>query len=232
MTDTLGSLSGPASGTQSTAEAAREQATNVAHGTAQAGTQVAQTAVEQTKQVASSAGHQAQDLIDQARTELTSQASSQQERAAGGIRTLSEQLRGMATGEAPVPGPANDLVSQAADKAQEFATWLENREPGELISELRDFGRRRPGAFLVGAAVLGVVAGRVTRGAKDASSSESSQPAEVPERFPAGVADSGYASGVSDTAYAHTTTFASTPTVGSVPAAVLPSGLGYDEVQR
>ena len=47
------------------------------------------------------------------------------------------------------------------------ASWLEQREPADLLDEVRNFARRRPGTFLIGAAVAGLAAGRLTRGLKD-----------------------------------------------------------------
>jgi hypothetical protein len=62
------------------------------------------------------------------------------------------------------PGMATDLAQQAADKAGQLASWLQDREPGDLLDEVKSFARRRPGAFLALAAGAGVVAGRFTRG--------------------------------------------------------------------
>jgi hypothetical protein len=50
---------------------------------------------------------------------------------------------------------------------------LEQREPGDLVAEVRRFAQRRPGAFLVGALLAGVAAGRLTRGVIAASSDKS-----------------------------------------------------------
>jgi hypothetical protein len=62
-----------------------------------------------------------------------------------------------------------------ATKAREVSTFLGDHEAGELIEEVRQFARRRPGTFLLGAAVTGVIAGRLTRGA--AASSDLTSPA-------------------------------------------------------
>jgi hypothetical protein len=55
---------------------------------------------------------------------------------------------------------------------QDLAGWLEQREPGELLDEVRALARRKPGTFLLGALAAGVVAGRLTRGAVDATRSD------------------------------------------------------------
>ena len=69
-------------------------------------------------------------------------------------------------------GIATDLAQQAATRVHDVAGWLESRNPGEIVDELRGIARRRPGAFLLGAVAAGVVAGRLTRGAVDAARSD------------------------------------------------------------
>lgn len=54
-----------------------------------------------------------------------------------------------------------------------FADRLQNREPAELLDEVRSFARRKPGLFLLGAAAAGVLAGRLTRGIQAAHSDSS-----------------------------------------------------------
>jgi hypothetical protein len=63
----------------------------------------------------------------------------------------------------------SDLAEQAAGRVDDAAGWLERHEPGEVLDSVRGLARRRPGAFLAGAALLGVLAGRLTRGAVDAN---------------------------------------------------------------
>ena len=69
-------------------------------------------------------------------------------------------------------GVATEFARQAADRMHGAASWLEQREPGDLLDEVRNFARRRPGAFLIGAAVAGLAAGRLTRGLKDRGNGE------------------------------------------------------------
>jgi hypothetical protein len=93
----------------------------------------------------------------------------QQQKAAEGLSSLAQQLRGMADGTSDgAPGPARDLIQQASGKLEEFGSWLQNREPAELLDEVRAYARRKPGTFLLGAAVAGVLAGRLTTGIKAA----------------------------------------------------------------
>ncbi|UTT69648.1 hypothetical protein NMQ03_00220 [Arthrobacter sp. DNA4] len=144
-------------------QAAKAEASNVAGEAASAAQGVAQTAKEEAANVAYEAKANAQDLLHQAKSGLTSQAGTQQQKAAEGIRNISTQLHSMAS--APdQQGMAGDLVRQAAERTSSMATWLENREPGDLLNEVQRFARNRPGTFLLLAAGAGVLAGRLTRG--------------------------------------------------------------------
>jgi hypothetical protein len=154
---------------QSTKDVATDQAKNVGQTAADAGSQVASTAADQAKTVVDETQRQAQDLLQQGRSQVREQALSQQQKAAEGISTLASQLRGMADGTSDgAPGPARDLIQQASGKLEEFGSWLQDHEPADLLEEVRSYARRKPGTFLIGAAVAGVLAGRLTTGVKAA----------------------------------------------------------------
>ena len=145
---TTPSTRGPGNGsstTGSTTDVAKDQAGQIAGTAKDAGKQVAQSAKEQVGEVTAEAGRQARQLADQVRFEVTDQAATQQQRVAGGIRSLADELHGMARGS-DQDGPATDLARQAADRMQGVAQWLEDREPGSVLDEVRSFARRRPGA--------------------------------------------------------------------------------------
>ena len=140
----------------------RDQARQVGSEAANAGGAVAQTAKEQGREVVGEAKRQARNLYGEARNTLTSQTSQQQQRAAGGLRSLAEEMRSMAQNSGQA-GPVTELAHQAADRVHGVAGWLEQREPGDILNEVKNYARRNPGTFLVGAAVLGVLAGRLTK---------------------------------------------------------------------
>ncbi len=146
----------------SAAQVAREQAGEVGQSAQHAGQQVAQTAVDQAKEVASEAGRQARDLMAEARTQARTQADVQRQRAVDGLHTLADELRGMVD-KGGQSGVGTELVQNAYERIHGMANWLDRRSAGGLVDEVRDFARRRPGAFLLGAALAGVVAGRLTR---------------------------------------------------------------------
>jgi hypothetical protein len=149
-------------GSQSTTAQAKDQASNVAS-----------TATDQARNVAGEAKTQARNLLHETQGQVREQAGQQKQKASGGLRSLSDELRSVANGTGtPQDGMLGDLARQASDRAQEFANWLDDREPGDLVGELRDFARRKPGTFLLGAAVAGVLAGRLTRSAVDVKRQE------------------------------------------------------------
>lgn len=148
----------------STTDVAKGQASAVAGTAADAATHVAGVAKEQAGQVTAEATRQVKQLVGQAQTELSSQASTQQARAATGLHSVGDQLKAMAT-SSDQPGVATDLAHQAADKVHQVAGWLENKEPADLLEEVRSYARRRPGMFLAIALGAGLVAGRLVRGA-------------------------------------------------------------------
>ncbi|MFG2058888.1 hypothetical protein ACGFI9_33185 [Micromonospora sp. NPDC048930] len=140
----------------------RDQARQVGSEAANAGGAVAQTAKEQGKEVVGEATRQARNLYGEARDQLAVQTGQQQQRAASGLRSLAEEMRAMAQNGGG-SGPVTELAHQAADRVHGVAGWLEQREPGDLLDEVKNYARRNPGTFLIGAALLGVVAGRLTR---------------------------------------------------------------------
>jgi hypothetical protein len=168
----------------------------------QAGGEVVGTTTEQARGVAEEAGRQARDLLNEARDQVRDQARAGQQKAAGGLSGIAKQLDGMAEiadkfGDASI---TSELVRQVSGQMQNVASWLEQREPDDLLHEVRNWARRRPGVFLLGAAVAGMAAGRVTRGgiAAQTTSSADSAPVPPPPPPPSPVAVSRPAAPLSD----------------------------------
>jgi ElaB/YqjD/DUF883 family membrane-anchored ribosome-binding protein len=145
-----------------------ERATMTGQEGKQAAKDVAATAGQEAQRTTREAKDQARQLLDQTRSGITEQASAQQTRAASGLRQLSDQLGSMAQ-SADQDGPARGIVEDVARRAGEAASWLDARDPGSILEEARDFARRRPGTFLALAAGIGVVAGRMSRSLVDES---------------------------------------------------------------
>jgi hypothetical protein len=147
----------------SATDVVRDQAADVAQHARQAGSQVTQTAADQTRQVAAETSRQARDLLGEAQGQARQQASAQQQKAARQLHLVADELGQMAD-KGGQSGLATDAARQAADRLHGAAAWLDKREPADLLAEARSFARRRPGVFLIGAAIAGLAAGRLTRG--------------------------------------------------------------------
>lgn len=191
MTD----IDSPSSGHGGAVDTAREQAGDLAASAKASAGDVAGTAKDAATQVAGEARRQAKDLLHESRSELVEQAGQQQQRVAAGLRSLGEELGGMAR-SSEQPGIAADLVSQAASRADAVASWLDARDPGSLLGEVKEFARRSPGTFIGLAALAGVVAGRLTKNlaaeAKESGPSNTRRPstpsADTPSAAAAGPA--------------------------------------------
>jgi len=157
----------------STTGAAKEQAGEVAQTAKHSATQVAGTVKEQAGAVTAEVGNQARQLFEQTRTEVVDQAATQQQRVAGGLHALADEVQGLLNGQ-PKEGVASDVARMASDKAHEIADWLDRRDPASLVEEVKSFARRRPGAYLAIALGAGILAGRLAKGLT-ASNSNSQQ---------------------------------------------------------
>lgn len=161
---TEGAPSLPDQPTTSSEQPATGRAAEAAQQGKQAFGDVAHTATHRASDVKDEAVRQARDLVGEARSQVSRQAGQQHHALVGNLRKLSGELDQMCrnSGES---GIATEVVGQAQQRVATLADWLEPREPGQLLSEARDFARRRPGTFLIGALAAGVVAGRLARGA-------------------------------------------------------------------
>lgn len=144
----------------------------------------------QAAEVRDELAHQTRALTDEARTRVSEQAHVQVRRAADGLVKLArgtEALAGCATGEAD---PFRDYLSQgaeriygAADRVHGVADEVQAGDFEAIIDDVRAFARRRPAAFLLGAAVAGFGVGRLVRAsnaADDEAEAEASAPATRP----------------------------------------------------
>jgi len=174
--------------------------------------EVAQTAGEHVQEVKDEAVKQARDLVGEARQNVNRQVGEQHQNLVTNLRSLSSELGSMVD-RSEQSGTATELVSQARERVDGVVNWLDGKEPGDVLAELRTFARRRPGTFLLGALAAGVVAGRLTRGAVAAHNDDSrsaghaaghaaGRPSTIGGEPTAALATSAYEPG---TGYAHTT---------------------------
>lgn len=124
--------------------------------------QVGGTAKDEAAGVAQEVKYQARDLAGEARTQIRQQVDVQRGRISDLLREVSEELEQMAD-RSDRNGLASDLARQGASRARDVRSYLDGG--GDVLEDVRRFARRRPGTFLVGAVVAGVLAGRATRAA-------------------------------------------------------------------
>jgi hypothetical protein len=139
---------------------------------AESGKHVAGVAREQAAGVTSEAREQTRRLMDQAGTEVRSQAQGQQQRLAGSLRSIGQELSTMCE-NGQQSGPATQVTRQLSEYSHQAADWLDRRDPQDVLDDVRRFARRKPGTFLAIAAVTGLVAGRLTQGLTSASQNSS-----------------------------------------------------------
>ncbi len=97
---------------------------------------------------------------ERVRTEVDRRSTTAGERvqdAAVDVRGVAEHLRGRGR-----EGPAR-IADEAAERIERFAAYLRDSDTDTIVADARDFGRRRPAAVVAGAAVLGIVAGRLVK---------------------------------------------------------------------
>jgi hypothetical protein len=134
------------------AESAKETAKEVTHH-----------AAEQAQDVTHEARQQVASLWGQTRTELDAQLEGRREHAATTLRTLSDELGALGEGRTSDAPMVVGYLSRGRERVDSMANRLEQRSASELLGEVAAFARRRPGAFLGGAIVLGYVAGRAVK---------------------------------------------------------------------
>jgi hypothetical protein len=127
----------------------------------EASQQVAGTTKEKVADVASDVRQQTRRLAVETRDQLAEQAGRQRDRAVDGLRSVGEELRGMA--EHGQSGWGTQLAWQGAEFSEQAADFLRDRGAGDLLDEVRKVASRRPGTFLLAAAIAGVTAGRLSR---------------------------------------------------------------------
>lgn len=104
-------------------------------------------------EAAQTARQRAQEELDRRSTEAGARVAD----VAGDARDVAALLRDKGRDR-----PAQ-LADGAAERIERFAAYLRETDGQRILEDARDFGRRQPAAIVAGAAVLGIVAGRLVR---------------------------------------------------------------------
>ncbi|WP_077011496.1 hypothetical protein [Saccharothrix sp. ALI-22-I] len=153
-------------------ETAEQEGTAVAQHARQAAGEVRTTAREQAGQVVSEATGQAKHVVHDMRERVAGEAEEQARRVSRQIDRIADELGTMADGSGPDSLTAGAL-RQVSDASRQAARYLDERGARGLLDTAQDFARRKPGTFLIGAAVAGFL---VARAAKSMSTAD--QPRE------------------------------------------------------
>jgi hypothetical protein len=121
-------------------------------------------------QVQQRAGSQLDRQKDSAASDLAS--------VVNAVRRFGESLAGEEGG--PIARHVAEFGDKAADNLDRFASYIREQNTRKLMSDVTDFGKRRPALLLGGAFLLGLAGARLIKSAvDDRMSGESSD-----ERFP------------------------------------------------
>lgn len=133
---------------------------------------VASTAKDEAANVASEATAQVKNLTSEATSQVSEKvnekAHSQRDVLADFVRTFSSDLEKMASGQ-HASGPAADWARKASVQLSNIGDSIAQKDPSELLTDVQQFARRKPGVFLAVAATAGVVAGRFVSAARQDS---------------------------------------------------------------
>jgi hypothetical protein len=158
-----------------TASAAADAGSQVVGAGAEGARQVAAEAAGQAGEVTRQATEQARDFAQQAQSQLRDQAGTQAQRAASGLRDVGQQVRALSEGRSDEAGVAADAARQVAEKIDALAGRIDERGFEGTVDDLREFARRRPGLFLLGAAATGFAVTRLGRGLQASQQAQQAQ---------------------------------------------------------
>lgn len=178
-----GTVSDPTAGTFDDASgdtSAKDRAQEAAGTAKEQGAEVASTAADEVKHVAGEAKAKATDLLSEVKAQVDEQSKTQLQGLASKLGELGDELDALVRGDGSSEGTVTDVARQLSERTRSLSNHLADREPSELVADVRSFARRRPGAFLVGAAAAGLIAGRLTRGAQKANSQNDTTGATAP----------------------------------------------------
>ncbi|MCC8249261.1 hypothetical protein [Saccharothrix luteola] len=190
-------------------ETAGQEGAAVAQHARQAAGDVRSTAREQVGQVAHEATGQAKHAVHDMRERVATEAEEQARRVSRQIDRIADELGTMADGSGPDSLTAGAL-RQVSDAGRQAARYLDERGARGLLDSAQDFARRKPGTFLIGAAVAGFL---VARAAKSMSAGDQQQP-RYPQR--------GYADQTTTPVTTSSTTPTAVPTPSSTPSSPSP----------
>lgn len=144
--------------------AARDEGAEIAQHAGEAAGQVGSTVREQAAQVTHETAAQARHVVQDVRERVAAEAEEQATRVSKQLGRLADELTDMAR-TAPSGSMSAGAIQGVADTSRQAARFLDERGAQGLFDSARDYARRKPGTFLLGAAVAGFLVGRVAKSA-------------------------------------------------------------------
>ena len=124
---------------------------------------------------------EARDIGDEAASRLAEGAEGARDEAAAGLTAFSDALKAASSQlSGKQLGFAGDVVQQAAGGLENLARSLQGSSPGDMLEEIRAFGRQNPIGFIAGSVLAGFALGRVA-----AAGTGTAAPAREDEHAPA-----------------------------------------------
>ncbi|WP_052684529.1 hypothetical protein [Lentzea aerocolonigenes] len=143
---------------------AQDEGVEVVQHAREAAGQVGDTVADQAGYVTREAADQARNVVRDVRERVAAEAEDQAVRVSKQLGRLADELGEMA-GTAPSSSMSAGAIRSVADTSRQAARFLDERGAQGLLDSARDYARRKPGTFLLGAAVAGFLVGRVAKSA-------------------------------------------------------------------
>jgi len=154
--------------------------TKLVAATAQQGAQdVMGAAREQAAELADEMKTQTRQLLDESKTHFRSQAQIQTDQLASVLRTVSEQVKALAEGRPEDAGAVGDYAREVSHSVSRVASRMDERGFDGVLHDVQRFARRRPGTFLLAAAVAGFGVTRLVKQANSSSEGTQHVPAQT-----------------------------------------------------
>ena len=145
--------------------AAVERSQQVASEASDHAREVAGTARQQAAQITQEVTMHGRDLYDETRQQVQERAETQTQALAQALHRWGDEAQALVDGRPEDAGTMAEYAQQWSDKLHDVGEAIEMRGVDGLLEEVQDFARRRPGAFLLGAALIGFGGGRLIRSA-------------------------------------------------------------------
>lgn len=104
------------------------------------------------------AGEQVRSSLDKGRTRA--------------VDTLQEVARTLKQANESGDNPTGEYMGKAGDQVERFASFLQNTDPKQMMTQTEAFARRQPALFLGGAFALGIIAARFLKSGKKDDANE------------------------------------------------------------